>query len=94
MDYLNIGLLVISVITFYLFFLLPQKKDKLKEKEFFNNLKKGDEIVLKNGLCGRFLHFDNDKIVIEINSGLRLEFLKESIYVSKSLEISANNVKK
>lgn len=94
MDYFNIFLAIASAIIFYLFFIIPQKKNKSRDKEFIDNLKKGDDIVLQNGLCGKFLHFDNGKIIIEINNGVKLEFLKEALYISKSIEISSANNKK
>ena len=62
----------------------------MSEKEFFSNLKKGSNIILKNGLCGKFSHFENDKVVVEICTGVKLEFLKEVIHVGKSIELSKN----
>lgn len=93
MDYFNISLIALSILTFYLFFIVPQKKEKMMEKKFFDGLKKGSKIVLKNGLCGKFSHFESDNVVIEVSSGIKLEFLKEVIYVSKSIEMSKDVVK-
>ena len=52
-------------------------------------LKKGDNLVMLSGLCGKFCHFNGNKVVIEVDDHCRkLEFLKEYINIEKTIEIN------
>ena len=89
MDYLNIAIIGVMVIVFYLFFILPQKKQEEQRNKFIEQLKKGDNIVMLSGLCGRFCYFDDNKVIIEVDDHSRkLEFLRDYINIEKTIEIN------
>ena len=89
MDYLNIVIICVMFLVFYIFFILPQKKQEEQRNKFIEQLKKGDNIVMLSGLCGRFSHFDNDRVIIEVDDHNRkLEFLKDYIHIEKTIELN------
>ena len=89
MDYINIAIIVVMMLVFYLFFILPQKKQEEQRNKFIEELKKGDNIVMLSGLCGKFCHFDGNKVIIEVDDHSRkLEFLREYINIEKTIEIN------
>lgn len=93
MDYINIAIIVVMMLVFYIFFILPQKKQEEQRNKFLEELKKGDDIVMLSGLCGKFCYFNGDKVIIEVDDHSRkLEFLKDYINVDKTIEISKPNI--
>jgi len=63
--------LILIFAVFYFFMIRPQVKQRKKEKEFTENLKKGDNVVTKSGMHGRVLDFSekNDTVVLETGAG-------------------------
>ena len=93
MDYINIAIIVVMMLVFYIFFILPQKKQEEQRSKFLEELKKGDDIVMLSGLCGKFCYFNDNKVTIEVDDHSRkLEFLKDYINVDKTIEISKPNI--
>ena len=93
MDYIDIAIIVVMMLVFYIFFILPQKKQEEQRNKFLEELKKGDDIVMLSGLCGKFCYFNGDKVIIEVDDHSRkLEFLKDYINVDKTIEISKPNI--
>ena len=88
MDYLNIVIVVVIFLSFYIFFIIPQKREQEKNKFVINNLKKGDKIVMISGLCCKFCYFVDDIVVVEVDGhGRTLEFLKDSILFERTREL-------
>jgi len=78
--------LLLMLVVFFFFIILPQQRRQKKEKNFMNQLKKGDRIVTKSGIHAKVVEL-NDKdntCVIETLAG-KLIVERSSI----SLEMSA-----
>ena len=63
--------LLLMLVVFFFFIILPQQRRQKKEKNFLNNLKKGDRVITKGGLHGKVAEV-NDKdntCVIETLAG-------------------------
>ncbi|MDA7711161.1 preprotein translocase subunit YajC [Flavobacteriaceae bacterium] len=78
--------LLLMLVVFFFFIILPQQRRQKKEKNFMNQLKKGDRIVTKSGIHAKVVEL-NDKdntCVIETLAG-KLKVERSSI----SLEMSA-----
>lgn len=89
-------LIAIFGVVFFLM-ILPQRKRAKQEKNFFNELKKGDKVVTKGGLHGKIAEL-NDKdnsCVIETMSG-KLKYSRTAISMegSKDLNASPKELKK
>lgn len=80
-------------IVFYFFMIRPQMKRQKQEKNFINELKKGDKIVTKSGMHGKIIDFSEklNAVVIETGAG-KITFDKTSI--SSELSRQVNEPKK
>ena len=78
---------ILLFVVFYFFIIRPQMKKQKKEKQFANDLKRGDKIVTKSGLHGKVVDFSEklNAIVIETGAG-KMTFDKSSL----SMELTEN----
>lgn len=67
----NMTLLLLMFGVMFLFLILPQQRRAKKERNFKNNLKKGDLVVTKGGIHGKVVEVNdaNDTCVIETMAG-------------------------
>lgn len=80
--------LLLMLVVFFFFIILPQSRRQKKEKNFINNLKKGDRVVTKSGLHAKIFNL-NDKdntCIIETQAGkLKIERTALSLEMSSKL---------
>ena len=71
--------------VFYLFMIRPQMKRQKSEKNFAQELKRGDKVVTKSGMHGKIADFSEklNAVIIETGAG-KITFDKSSI----SMELS------
>lgn len=86
----NLILIVGIIIIFYFFMVRPQQKKQKEQKNFIENIKKGDNVVTIGGLHGKVYAIEDDAIILEVEKGLKLKFEKNAI----SLEASKKTEKK
>jgi preprotein translocase subunit YajC len=67
------------LIIFYFFMIRPQQQKIKKEKEFRENLKKGDKIVTVGGLHGKIVQVDEKTVIVEVDNHVKLTFEKDAI---------------
>ena len=82
--------LLLMLVVFFFFIILPQQRRQKKEKNFMNNLKKGDRIISKSGLHGKVVEL-NDKdntCVIETLAG-KLKIERSAISLDMSSKLNA-----
>ncbi len=65
----------------YLFMILPNKKKQKKQKEMFDSLKEGDEIVTIGGIKGTISSVQEDYIQIRVDKGVHLTIRKSAVAV-------------
>ena len=75
----NILLWVAIIGVFYFFMIRPQQKKQKDQKNFVENLKKGDNVVTVGGLHGRIASVDGATITLEVDRGVKMTFEKSSI---------------
>ena len=79
----NLGSLPIFFIMFLIIYFLmirPQATQRKKHAELINNLKKGDKVIMQNGICGKILDIKgNNKILIETANESKIIFLKSFV---------------
>ncbi len=63
--------LILLFAVIYLFMIRPQMKKQKQEKNFSNELKKGDKVITKSGIHGKIFEIsENDSTcVIETSAG-------------------------
>ena len=71
----------------YLFFILPQNRQRQQQEEFFKNLKPGDRVITIGGLCGIIYKVDESKVIINTYDNMKVEFLKSSISIEETMKL-------
>lgn len=82
---LMVGIMVI----FFFFMIWPQMRRQKKEKQFRENLKKGDRIVTISGVHGKISSLDEDgTALVEIDDNVKIRLEKSAIarYVGQKEE--------
>ncbi len=79
--------LALMILVFWLFMIRPQSKKAKQQKQFLQNLQKGDKIVTIAGIHGKVHKLNEDGTIdLEISPGSYIKMEKSSI----SMEMSAN----
>ena len=81
--------LLLIAFVFLFFIVIPQSRRNKKEKNFLNNLKRGDRIITKSGLHARVIEFDNknNTCIVETMVG-KLKIEKAAISVEMSTKLN------
>ena len=74
---MDIMLLVVMMVVFYLLFIRPENKRKKQVENLRNNLKKGDRIVTIGGMIGKIVQVNDSTVVFETSEDrVRIELSK------------------
>ena len=77
-------------IVFYFFMIRPQVKKQKDQKQYVNELKKGDKVVTTAGIHGRILDLNDTTFLVEIENGkIRFDKSAISLEASKALNTPA-----
>jgi preprotein translocase subunit YajC len=77
----------LMILVFWLFMIRPQAKKAKKQKEFINNLQKGDKIVTIAGIHGKVNKLNDDNTLeLETSPGSYIRIERSAI----SMEWTAN----
>jgi preprotein translocase subunit YajC len=77
----------LMILVFWMFMIRPQAKKAKKQKEFINNLQKGDKIVTIAGIHGTVNKVNDDgTLLMEISPGSYIKIERSAI----SMEWTAN----
>jgi preprotein translocase subunit YajC len=80
-------ILVMMILVFWLFMIRPQAKKAKQQKQFINDLQKGDKIVTIAGIHGTINKVNDDNTLsLEVSPGSYIKIEKSAI----SMEWSAN----
>lgn len=76
-----INLLFIGALffVFYFFIIRPQSKRQKEIRQKVEALKKGDKVVTSGGLFGHVNSIDEDSVLLEVDSGVKIRFQKGAI---------------
>ena len=80
--------LLLMLVVFFFFIILHQSRRQKKEKNFVNNLKKGDRVITKSGLHAKIFDLNNkdNTCIIETQAGkLKIERSALSLEMSSKL---------
>ena len=80
----NFIMLGAMVVIFYLFFLRPQQKKQKNQKNFINELKKGDIVVTMGGIHGKVTEVSDATITLDVDRGTKLTIEKSSVSLDAS----------
>ena len=76
--------LVLIVIVFYFFMIRPQVKKQKDQKNYVNELKNGDKVVLTSGAHGKVAEVADNTFLIEHESGHKTRYDKSSVSLEAS----------
>jgi preprotein translocase subunit YajC len=71
-------------LVFYFFMIRPQMKKQKDQKNFVNDLKKGDKVITTSGAHGRIVDVADTTFLIEGESGHKTRYEKSSISLEAS----------
>ncbi|MAD12959.1 MAG: preprotein translocase subunit YajC [Flavobacteriaceae bacterium] len=89
----QIPFLLLMLVVFFFFIILPQTRRQKKEKNFMNNLKRGDRIITKSGIHAKVVDINNkdNTCTIETLAGkLKVERTAISLDMSSKLMKSSS----
>ena len=72
-------LMVGMLVVFWFFIFRPQQKKQKAQKQFAEEIKRGDRVVTIGGIHGRVFEIKNDTVVIEVEKGGKLKLDKSAI---------------
>lgn len=72
-------MMALVFVVFYFFMIRPQSKKAQEQKNFLDNLKKGDKVVTIGGIHGRILKVSDDSFLIEVDASTKLKVEKSAI---------------
>ncbi len=77
----------LMILVFWMFMIRPQAKKAKKQKEFINNLQKGDKIVTTAGIHGTVNKVNDDgTLMLEVSPGSYIKIERAAL----SMEWTAN----
>ena len=76
-------------LVFYFFMIRPQMKKQKDQKNFVNELKKGDKVITTSGAHGRIAEVADTTFLIEHESGHKTRYEKSSISLEASKALNA-----
>lgn len=76
-------ILLIGVV-FYFFMIRPQTKRMKEQKNFINEVKKGDRVVTTGGIHGKISEVGENYFFIEVDNNVRIKIDKSAISMEAS----------
>ncbi len=77
--WMNLVFIGLIFAVFYFFIIRPQSKKQKEIQEKVSNLEKGDKIVTSGGIIAQVTTVDDDTVLAEVDSGVKVRFTKNSI---------------
>ncbi len=81
--YLNIAFILLMFAVFWFFIIRPQSKKQKEQRNWLQELEKGDEVVTASGILGKITKIEEDIITLEVGSKVFIRVTRNA--VSKEL---------
>jgi len=75
----TIGFPIILVALFYFMMLRPQQKRAREQAEKLNGIKRGDTVVLNNGMLGKVVRVEDSELGVEIAQNVTVKVIKNMV---------------
>lgn len=86
---MNLLMIALIFVIFYLFMIRPQMKKTKIEKQFREGVKKGDKIVTIGGIHGRVLELEgNTTLMVEIDHNVKVRLERNAISVEATRQLN------
>ena len=88
----NFAPFIVILVLFYFMLIRPQQKRAKQHQEMVGALKRGDEVVLSNGMVGKVTRVEDQEAMVEISQGVNVRVVKAMVAeVRNRGAIAANN---
>jgi len=88
----NIAPILLIFVLFYFLMIRPQQKRMKQHQEMVKALKRGDEVVLSNGMVGKVNRVEETEAMVEISQGVSVRVVRSMIAeVRNRTAIAAND---
>jgi preprotein translocase subunit YajC len=82
------------IILFYFMLIRPQQKAAKAHQALVSGMKRGDTVVMSNGMIGKVTRVENDEAMVEIAQGVNVRVVKQMItQVRDRTGVAANDTK-
>ncbi|CEN53536.1 preprotein translocase subunit YajC [Capnocytophaga canimorsus] len=85
--------LILMFAVVYFLMIRPQMKRQRQEKNFINEMKKGDKIITKGGIHGKIVELTDNTCVIETLAG-KIKIERSAISMEMSRKLNASETEK
>ncbi len=86
--------IVPMIVLFYFLMIRPQQQQMKRHKAMIEAVKRGDSVVLSNGMIGKVTRVENDQVMVEIAQGVNVPVVKSMIAdVRNRTAVAANDAK-
>ena len=74
-----VGMLGLMAVMFYFVAMRPQQKRAKEQAERINSVKRGDNVVLSNGMLGKVVRVEDTEVGVEIATGVTVKVIKSMV---------------
>ena len=86
--------LIPMLLLFWLLIFRPQQKQMKAHREMVAGIKRGDTVVMSNGMIGKVTRVENEEAMVEIAQGVNVRVVKGMVAeVRNRTAIAANDAK-
>ena len=90
--FVNIAPILAIFVLFYFLMIRPQQKRMKAHQALIAGVKRGDEVVLSNGMVGKVTRVEDAEAMVEISQGVNVRVVKAMIAeVRNRTAIAAND---
>ena len=75
-------------VIFYFFMIRPQQKKQKSQKNFINEIKKGDQIVTIGGIHGKVAETTEETVTLDVGKGAKITFERSAISLEASKKLA------
>ena len=76
---INLVFLGAIFVVFYFFIIRPQSQQQKEIQRKVEAMKKGDKVVTSSGIIGVLNSIEDDSVLVEVGSNVKIRFLKTAI---------------
>jgi preprotein translocase subunit YajC len=77
---INLAPLLLLFVAAYFLLLRPQQMRVKKHQEMVKNVKRGDTVILANGVIGKVVRVEEAEVGIEVATGVTIKVIKAMIH--------------
>lgn len=86
-DYPFLIMMVLIFAIMYFFMIRPQNKKQKEIANFRKNLEVGQAVITAGGIYGKIKELEDNAVVVEIASGVKIKVDRNSIYADAQAQI-------